>query len=124
MIDNKTLGWSASVAAVLLMVSGCANMDSPVNDFATMCENSSHIRIDDDECDRHTPGSSIMYISTDSSYQAPAVGGKIDQSRVIRSLPSGKTVQYGGIPKTGSVVKSSPGITRGGFGSSGVSGGS
>jgi uncharacterized protein YgiB involved in biofilm formation len=71
----------------------------------------------------------IMFISTSSDYHAPAVGQKVDQSRMVSTVPAGKTVQKAAIPSTGGMVKTSPGIktiTRGGFGvsnSGGSSGG-
>jgi len=106
-----------TVVAVVALIIGVATNSGPENDFATMCQNSDYIRVDDSECDRGTAGTSIMYISTSSNYNAPALGSRIDQSKVIRNLPSGKTAQKGGISATGGSVKSSPGIIRGGFGS-------
>jgi hypothetical protein len=120
MRDRNAVAWSASVAAILVMVSGCG--DYPESDFTTMCQDSSYVRIDDDRCERGESGSSVMFISTGSDYHAPPVGSRIDQSKIVKTLPAGKTVQKAAIPKTGGIVKSSPGITRGGFGS--VSGGS
>jgi len=96
-----------------------------------MCQDSSYVRLEDKKCERDTPdydsGSMIMFISTSSDYHAPAVGSKIDQGRVIQTVPTGKTVQKAGIPSSGGIVKSSPNIrtiTRGGLGVSGGSKGS
>lgn len=123
MVD--AVGIVATVAVLLIAFGVIASLtDSPENDFATMCQNSDYIRVDDSECDRGVSGTSIMYISTGSSYNAPGIGSKIDQGQVIRNLPSGKTSQKGGISATGGTVKSSPGITRGGFGSTSGSKGS
>lgn len=122
MDDKNAIAWSAIVAATLVLVGGCA--DYPESDFTTMCQDSSYVRIDDDRCERGEAGSSVMFISTSSDYHAPAVGSKIDQSKIVRTLPAGKTVQKAAIPKTGGVVKSSPNITRGGFGVSGGNSGS
>lgn len=119
MINRDAIAWSATVAVILVMVSACG--DYPESDFTTMCQDSSYVRIEDDRCERGESGSSVMFISTGSDYHAPPVGSRIDQSKVVRSLPAGKTVQKAAIPKTGGVVKSSPGITRGGFGISGGS---
>jgi len=123
--DVVVFGLVATVASVLIVGALIATAsDSPENDFATMCQNSDYIRVDDSECDRGISGTSIMYISTGSNYNAPGIGSKIDQGQVIRNLPNGKSFQKGGISATGGTVKSSPGITRGGFGATGGSKGS
>lgn len=121
--------WVSMCAATItaMAASGCASEEVvPESDYTSLCQDSSYVRLEDKKCERDTPdydsGSMIMFISTSSDYHAPAVGNKIDQGRVIKTVPSGKTVQKAGIPSTGGVVKSSPGIktiTRGGFGSSG-----
>lgn len=117
--------WVGMCAATItaLAASGCTSEAAPDSDYTSMCQNTSHVRLEDKKCDKGTPdydsGSMIMFISTGSDYHAPPVGQKIDQSRVINSVPAGKTVQKGAISPGGGVVKSSPGITRGGFGSSG-----
>lgn len=120
--------WVSMCAATItaLAASGCASEEVPESDYTSMCQDSSYIRLEDKKCEKGTPdydsGSMIMFISTGSDYHAPAVGHKIDQGRVINTVPSGKTVQRAGIPSSGGVVKSSPSIktiTRGGFGSSG-----
>lgn len=126
MYDDDMVAAVGITAVTAVMIIGLVAVlssvdDEPANDFATMCQNSDYIRVDDSECDRGTSGTSIMYISTTSGYHAPAVGSRIDQGQVVRSLPSGKTAQKGGISATGGTVKSSPGITRGGFGSTGGS---
>lgn len=112
-----------------MAASGCGSEVVPESDYTSMCQDSSYVRLEDKKCERDTPdydsGSMIMFISTSSDYRAPAVGGKIDQGRVIQTVPSGKTVQKAAIPSNGGIVKSSPSIktiTRGGLGSS--SGGS
>lgn len=107
----------AATALVILGLSACSS--SPTSDFTTMCEDASHIRLEDKDCDdaNNSRGSSLVFISTGSNYHAPPVGGRIDQSQILRNLPQGKSVQRAAIPSTGGVVKSSPGITRGGFGS-------
>lgn len=106
-------------AIVLIAASG------PESDYTTLCQNADYIRIDDTSCDRGDRGSTVMYISTGSDYHAPAVGGRIEQARVVNVIPSGKTVQKSAIAKEGGVVKSSPHIIRGGLGSAfkGSSGG-
>jgi hypothetical protein len=104
-----------ATALVIMGLSACSS--SPTSDFTTMCEDASHIRIEDSKCDDSSSGSSLVFISTGSNYHAPPVGGRVDQSQILRSLPPGKTVQKAAIPSAGGVVKSSPGITRGGFGS-------
>lgn len=108
----------AATALVILGLSGCSSY--PTSDFTTMCEDASHIRLEDSKCPEggsNSHGSSLVFISTGSNYHAPPVGGRIDQSQILRNFPQGKTVQRAAIPSTGGVVKSSPGITRGGFGS-------
>lgn len=110
------VGISSIIVVVGLIVTAVVD-SGPKNDFATMCQNSDYIRVDDSECDRGVSGTSVMYISTNSNYNAPALGARIDQGKVVRTLPSGKTAQKGGISATGGVVKASKGIIRGGFGS-------
>lgn len=123
--------WVALCATTItaLAASGCASEQVvPESDYTSMCQDSSYVRLEDRKCESGTPdydsGSMIMFISTSSDYRAPAVGGKIDQGRVIQTVPDGKTVQKAAIPSSGGVVKSSPSIKtqRGGLGSS--SGGS
>lgn len=104
------------VALVALGLGIYAATSGPEHDYTTMCQNADYIRLEDASCDRGDRGSFVMYIATNSTYHAPTVGGKIDQSRVIKAVPSGKTVQKGAIAAQGGVVKSSPGIIRGGFG--------
>lgn len=126
--------WVALCATTItaLAASGCSSETIvPESDYTSMCQDYSYVRIDDSKCEKESPnydsGSMIMFISTSSDYHAPAVGQKIDQGRVVNSVPSGKTVQKAAIPSGGGVVKSSPNIktiTRGGFGVSGSSNGS
>lgn len=104
------------VALVALGLGIYAATSGPEHDYTTMCQNADYIRLEDVSCDRGDRGSFVMYIATNSNYHAPAVGGRIDQSRVVKTVPSGKTVQKGAIAAQGGVVKSSPGIIRGGFG--------
>lgn len=120
--------WVALCASTItaLAASGCASETVPESDYTSMCQDTSYVRLDDSKCEKESPnydsGSMIMFISTSSDYHAPAVGQKIDQGRVVNSVPSGKTVQKAAIPSSGGLVKSSPGIktiTRGGFGVSG-----
>lgn len=110
------LGIVAVIGTVAAVIVGLSMVGDPENDYATMCQNADYIRLDDSACDRGDGGSFIMFISTTSDYHAPAVGSRIDQSKITKSLPSGKTYQKGGISTSGGVVKSSPGIVRGGFG--------
>ncbi len=118
---NKPMGLAGTVGVVILGLSACA--DSPDSDFTTMCQTADYIRIEDYQCDVSNPeyvsGSSIVYISTGSSYNAPPHYGKIDQSKIMTSIPPGKTVQRATIPGSGGIVKNSPGISRGGFGNLG-----
>lgn len=126
--------WVSMCAATItaLAASGCASEEVvPESDYTSMCQNSSYVRLEDKKCEKDTPdydsGSMIMFISTGSDYHAPAYGGKIDQSRVVNSVPTGKTVQKAAVSPGGGMVKSSPGIktvTRGGFGVGGSKGSS
>lgn len=109
------------VAFVGLIIAAAS--EGPVNDYTSLCQNADFIRIEDDACERGDHGSTIMYISTGSDYHAPAIGGKVDQSRMVKTMPIGKTLEKARVPREGGVVKSSPGITRGGFGGKMGSGG-
>lgn len=124
-MDDNAIGILAAVAIIGAVGAVLVAINSgPEHDYATMCQDSNYIRLEDSACDRGDSGSFVMFIATDSQYHAPAVGGKIDQSKVIKSIPSSKTYQKGGISASGGVVKSSPGIIRGGFGGkAGSSGG-
>ncbi len=102
------------VAFVGLIIA--AAQQGPVNDYTSLCQNADLIRIEDDACERGDRGSTIMYISTSSDYHAPPIGGKVDQSRFVKTIPIEKTLEKAKIRKDGGPVKSSPGITRGGFG--------
>lgn len=129
---NINTQWISLCAATItaMAASGCG-MVEPESDYTSICEDQHHLRLEDKRCEPGTSdydsGSLIMFIPTNSDYHVPAVGQKVDQSKFVRSVPSGKTVQRAGIPPQGSVVKSSPGIktiTRGGFGIGGSKGSS
>jgi hypothetical protein len=122
--DGKILAVGvAGVAAVLLTVWGISEIADAANDpdydYTSVCQTADYIRLEDAACDRNDGGSFVMFISTSSDYNMPATGQRIDQSKVVKTVPAGKTTQKAGIPATGGVVKSSPNITRGGFGVSG-----
>lgn len=104
------------VAAVAIGLGVIAATSGPEHDYTTLCQDADYVRVEDTRCDQNSSGSFVMFISTSSNYHAPAIGGKIDQSRVVKTVPAGKTVQKGAISASGGVVKNSPGITRGGFG--------
>lgn len=130
-VSTRWVGICAT-AITALAASGCSSDTVPESDYTSMCQDSiTYVRLEDKRCDVGTPdydsGSMIMFISTGSDYRAPAVGQKIDQSKMVKSIPTGKTFQKAAIPNTGGVVKSSPSIktiTRGGFGLGGGSKGS
>lgn len=129
---NINTQWiSLCAATITAMAAGGCGTVGPESDYTSICEDQYHVRLEDKRCEQGTPdydsGSLIMFIPTSSDYHVPAVGQKVDQSKFVRSVPSGKTVQKAGIPPQGSVVKSSPNIktiTRGGFGVGGGSKGS
>ena len=104
------------VAALVLGGVIIAATSGPEHDYTTLCQDANYVRLEDSRCDRGDSGSFVMFISTSSTYHAPPVGGTINQSQVVKSIPAGKTVQRGAISASGGVVKNSPGITRGGFG--------
>lgn len=104
------------LAAVALGIGIIAATSGPEHDYTTLCQDADYVRLEDSRCDRGDSGSFVMFISTSSNYNVPPVGGKISQNQVVKSVPAGKTVQRGAISASGGVVKSSPGITRGGFG--------
>jgi len=104
------------IAALALGIGMIAAVDNPEHDYTTLCQDSDYVRLEDSRCDSNNSGSFVMFISTSSDYHAPAVGGRIDQNRVVKTIPQGATVQKGAISASGGVVKSSPGIIRGGFG--------
>ena len=134
MSKNVNAKWVATCALTVvgLSAASCGSETVvPENDYTTMCQDSSYVRIEDKKCEIGTPdhdsGSMIMFISTSSDYHAHAYGNKIDQSRVVKTVPAGKTIQKAAIPPNGGVVKSSPNIktiTHGGFGVSGKGGSS
>lgn len=104
------IGLGALGGLILALSYGAAN------DYTTICQDVDYVRLDDSACDRGDRGSTIMYVSTSSDYRAPAVGGKVDQYRVVNVVPQGKTVQKNAIAKDGGVVKNNPNIIRGIFG--------
>lgn len=117
MNDDRTLLVIAGGGLVVLVAALIVGLSAgPEHDYTTMCQNADYIRLEDDACERGDRGSTVMYISTSSDYHAPAVGQRIDQSKMIRVVPKGKTIEKAKVPKEGGVVKASPGITRGGFG--------
>jgi len=118
---NIVLTGVAATAIAILTISGCAvaDSDAPNYDYTTVCQTADYVRVEDAACDRNDGGSFVMFISTTSDYHVPPTGQRIDQARVVKTVPAGKTVQKAGIPASGGVVKSSPGIQRGGFGVSG-----
>ena len=120
---NIVLTGVAATAITILTISGCAieSSDAPNYDYTSVCQTADYVRVEDAACDRNDGGSFVMFISTGSDYHVPPTGQRIDQSRVVKTVPAGKTVQKAGVPNTGGVVKNSPNIQRGGFG---VSGGS
>lgn len=122
-MSGKSMSLVATTALIITALAACGS--NPTSDFTTMCRDADYLRIEDSKCgDNASSGSTLVYISTGSDYHAPPVGGRIQQDKVLSSLPINKTVQKAAIPKEGGVVKSSPGITRGGFGfKSGSSGG-
>lgn len=129
-VDVIALTSISALAAVLItvgvVVASTNNEEKPSHDYTTICQNADYIRLEDAACDRNDGGSFVMFISTGSNYHVPPTGQRIDQGKVIKTVPAGKSVQKAGVPNTGGVVKSSPNIQRGGFGvsGSGKSGGS
>lgn len=123
---NIVLTGVAAVAIAIMTISGCVAEAAPDYDYTTVCQTADYVRVEDAACDRNDDGSFVMFISTRSDYHVPPTGQRIDQGKVIKTVPAGKSVQKAGIPNTGGVVKSSPNIQRGGFGvsGSGKSGGS
>ncbi len=115
------IGGVALVALVGAVIIGLSS--GPEHDYAQLCQNAEYIRVEDQNCGNN--GSFVMYIATNSNYNVPAVGNKLDQKHVIRTVPAGKTIQTSAaVPSNGGVVKSSSYIVRGGFGGkSGSSGG-
>lgn len=104
------------VAALILGGVIITATSGPEHDYTTLCQDANYVRLEDSRCDRGDSGSFVMFISTSSNYNVPPVGGRISQNQVVKTIPAGKTVQRGAISASGGVVKSSPGITRGGFG--------
>jgi len=125
MPDRVLLGIAGGGLGLIAAIVAIGVYSGPTHHYTTLCQDSDYIRLDDTSCDRGDRGSTVMFISTGSDYHAPAVGGKIDQGRVIKTVPRGKTVQKSAIAKEGGVIKDSPTIIRKGFGSSskGSSGG-
>lgn len=106
------VGIVVAITAIALI----AATHGPANDFTTVCQDADYVRLEDPVCERGDRGSFVMYVATNSNYHVPAVGGRLDQSRLVRTLPTGKTVQRAAIAKEGQVVNKSPHIIRGIFG--------
>lgn len=116
--DEKDVIVLGLVSTVALVAVGIAAAYEPGYDYAKVCGDDSYVRIDDDRCVRGESGSTVMFISTSSTYDVPAVGNRMDSKHFLRTLPSGKTAQPNfTFPKTSSMKPAgNPNIQRGGFG--------
>ncbi len=116
MSDRAAVVAALGILGVFVAAVGVGVSHGPKDDFTTLCQNADYVRLDDSSCDRGDRGSTVMYISTNSNYHVPAVGGKIEQSRVVNVVPRNMTIQKNAITPQGGVVKNNPNIVRGIFG--------
>lgn len=93
------------------LIVGCASGDY----YTDMCQRD-EIRVEYADCERSFTSAQIVYISTGSSYEAPAIGGRINQSEIQKTIPPKAHVQKNAVPASGGQIKSISGIQRGGFG--------
>jgi len=137
---GRYAGWVVLGSAGLLVLSGCAALDTtPDADWGGVCEDDiTHVRIDDSYCGDwdsdgifYSPGgyngyshpTRMVWYSRDYGGDVPGIGQRVTSAAT--KVPSGAPVAKG-IPKTGATAKSGGmgAITRGGFGvRAGTSGG-